>query len=63
MTKQEKFNPKIIQLEDYMKEIVSSSGKNAFNILFPNGMKELNITDSNDKVNNGEVKPEEKKEE
>ena len=63
MTKQEKFNPKIIQLEDYMKEILSSSGKNAFNILFPNGMKELNTMDSNDKINNGEVKPEEKKEE
>jgi len=63
MTKQEKFNPKIIQLEDYMKEILSSSGKNAFNIFFPNGLKEINTTDSNDKINNGEVKPEEKKEE
>ena len=38
-----KLDPKIIQLEDYMKEILSSSGKNAYNILFPNGMKDNSV--------------------
>ena len=62
MAKEEKYDPKIIQLEDYMKEILSSSGKNAFNI-FPTGLKEININDLNDKINNGEVKKDENKEE
>ena len=56
-----KLEPKIIQLEDYMKEILSSSGKNAYNILYPNGIKEMNINIDN--INNGEEKKEEIKEE
>jgi hypothetical protein len=35
--KENRFDPKIIQLEDFMKEILSSSGKNATNILNPKG--------------------------
>ena len=39
--KDNRLDPKIIQLEDFMKEILSSSGKNASNILYPKGIKEL----------------------
>ena len=53
-----KLDPKIIQLEDYMKEILSSSGKNAYNILFPNGMKDNSVGGEND--GDGEEKLEEK---
>ena len=62
MAKEEKLNPKIIQLEDIMKEILSSSGQIAFNLLFPNGIKEMNTDDINDNINNGQIKVEEKKE-
>ena len=37
-------DPKIIQLEDFMKEILSSSGKNASNILYPKGIKDIKET-------------------
>ena len=56
MRKEEKFDPKIIQLEDCMKEILSSSGENAINLLFPNGIKEVNINNLNDIVTNGQIK-------
>ena len=57
--KDNKLDPKIIQLEDYMKEILSSSGKNAYTLLYPNGIKENN----SNTINNGEVKEETKEEE
>ena len=59
MAKEEKYDPKIIQLEDYMKEILSSSGKNAYSLLYPNGIKETN----SNSINNGEEKEETKEEE
>ena len=57
--KDNKLDPKIIQLEDYMKEILSSSGKNAYSLLYPNGIKETN----SNSINNGEEKEETKEEE
>ena len=39
--KDNRLDPKIIQLEDFMKEILSSSGKNASTILYPKGIKEI----------------------
>jgi hypothetical protein len=41
MKKDNRLDPKIIQLEDFMKEILSSSGKNASNILYPKGIKDI----------------------
>ena len=58
-TKDNKLEPKIMQLEDYMKEILSSSGKNAYTLLYPNGIKEAN----SNSINNGEEKEETKEEE
>ena len=62
LTKDTKLDPKIIQLEDYMKEILSSSGKNAYNILYPNGIKEANSKNLSTNINNGEEAKEETKE-
>ena len=59
LMKDNKLEPKIIQLEDYMKEILSSSGKNAYKILYPNGMNNSNPNS----INNGEEKKEEIKDE
>ena len=59
LMKDNKLDPKIIQLEDYMKEILSSSGKNAYKILYPNGMNNSNPNS----INNGEEKKEEIKDE
>ena len=39
--KDNRLDPKIIQLEDFMKEILSSSGKNASTLLYPKGIKEI----------------------
>ena len=58
--KDNKLDPKIIQLEDYMKEILSSSGKNAYKILYPNGIKDSNSINGEEKKE--EVKDEEEKE-
>ena len=41
LNKDNRLDPKIIQLEDFMKEILSSSGKNASTILYPKGIKEI----------------------
>ena len=41
INKDNRLDPKIIQLEDFMKEILSSSGKNASNILYPKGIKDI----------------------
>ena len=35
--------------EDYMKEILSSSGKNAYKILYPNGIKDSNSFNGEEK--------------
>ena len=54
MKKDNRLDPKIIQLEDFMKEILSSSGKNASNILYPKG---IDISESITSINserNGE---------
>ena len=60
ITKDNKLDPKIIQLEDYMKEILSSSGKNAYKILYPNGIKDSNSFNGEEKKE--EIKDEEEKE-
>ena len=46
--KDNRLDPKIIQLEDFMKEILSSSGKNASTILYPKGIKEIKETKNNE---------------
>ena len=56
MTKDNRLDPKIIQLEDFMKEILSSSGKNASNILYPKGIKEIKKEDSLKKEEKSEEK-------
>ena len=58
--KDNKLDPKIIQLEDYMKEILSSSGKNAYKLLYPNGIKDSNSFNGEEKKE--EIKDEEEKE-
>ena len=57
LAKDNRLDPKIIQLEDFMKEILSSSGKNASNILYPKGAKEINIKDE-ENIKNGEPEKE-----
>ena len=47
LNKDNRLDPKIIQLEDFMKEILSSSGKNASNILYPKGIKEIKSHEKN----------------
>ena len=49
LSKDNRLDPKIIQLEDFMKEILSSSGKNASTILYPKGIKEIKETNNSQK--------------
>lgn len=56
MAKEKLYDPKLLQLEDFMKEILSSSGKNASYILYPQGIKDINNTE--DQKKNEESKKE-----
>ena len=53
LNKDNRLDPKIIQLEDFMKEILSSSGKNASNILYPKGIKDKSVKNEEPEKENG----------
>jgi hypothetical protein len=53
LNKDNRLDPKIIQLEDFMKEILSSSGKNASNILYPKGIKDKAMKNEQPEKENG----------
>ena len=53
LNKEGRLDPKIIQLEDFMKEILSSSGKNVSNIFYPKGIKEKVVKNEEPEKENG----------
>ena len=61
MNKDNRLDPKIIELEDFMKEILSSSGKNASNILYPKSIKD-NKESITPEINEEKISPEPLKE-
>ena len=60
--KDNRLDPKIIQLEDFMKEILSSSGKNASNILYPQGIKDIQENTNSERNEETQNEPKSEKE-